>query len=398
MGSLWLLAHCGTQAAGPGVPDGAPAEDQASPDTGSQDTDGESTADATLDTGDDSSPGTKDSGSADASADSTTEVTGDGAAEAGDGAVGAPDVGTPDAGGTDATVADGGSSDGGGGDAATADAAIGDAAIGDGAIVDASPDAAVAIACDVDAQSPCGDAGVLTCCNGTCVNTAADPMNCGACANACTSTQFCTGTKCDDLIVANICDNPNATISLDPYTADNTAGAAIGTGLAACTPAVTVTQVNQSDGGIVDPVTGRPITGVGNMFVTGGGGFGQLGDHYLDSQALTRLYVTADGVTEQIVDRTTGMNLVDEVDTDLTLHHDFFYVQLTVEPISGTLCFMGVGMLQYGTAAAGYYVGAVMIPNLPSYTDAWYVYEWTDTNNDGIANDGDTFTMTNSGL
>jgi hypothetical protein len=395
MGSLGLLAHCGTSSTGLDVADGASSEAQAA-DTGPQDTDGESTADATLDTGDDSDSGSKaDSGSADASTDSTTQPPGDGGADGGDSSVGAPDVAAPDAGATDATTADGGATDAGGTDASVVDAAPTDAAVVDAS--DASPDGGTVIACDVDAASPCGDSGVLTCCNGACVNTAADPTNCGSCGNACTSTQFCTGTKCDDLIVANICDNPLATISLDPYTADDTAGAAIGAGLAACTPAVTVTQVNQSDGGIVDPVTGRPITGVGNTFVTGGGGFGQLGDHYLDSQALTRLYVTADGVTEQIVDRKTGTNLVNDVDTDLTIHHDYFYVQLTVEPISGTLCFMGVGMLQYGTEAAGYYVGAVMIPNHASYTDTWYVYEWTDTNNDGVANDGDTFTMMTSG-
>ncbi len=107
--------------------------------------------------------------------------------------------------------------------------------------------------------------------------------------------------------------------------------------------------------------------------------------------------MTADGVTEQIVDRNTGTNLVNAVDTNLTVHHDYFYVQLTVEPASGTLCFMGVGMLEYGTGAAGYFVPSVMIPGRAGYTDSWYVYEWTDTNGDAIANSGDTFTLVKSG-
>jgi hypothetical protein len=36
---------------------------------------------------------------------------------------------------------------------------------------------------------------------------------------------------------------------------------------------------------------------------------------------------------------------------------------------------------------------AVVFPNYAAYTDAWYVYEWTDTNDDGIADAGDTFTL-----
>ena len=53
--------------------------------------------------------------------------------------------------------------------------------------------------------------------------------------------------------------------------------------------------------------------------------------------------------------------------TALTAHHDFFYVQLSVEPKSGTLCFSAVGMLSPGTAAAGYYAGVELIPNRAKY-------------------------------
>ena len=270
--------------------------------------------------------------------------------------------------------------------------ADGGAGPADGALVESPPPRQ---ACQSAAS--CTDP-TMTCCSGFCVDIAADPTNCGSCGNVCNGKQFCTGTKCDALVVANVCDNPKATVSMDQYMADNTAGAAIGAGLAtACAPPVNVAQLSQDADGVLDPLTERPKTGVGNTFVTGGGGYGQLGDHYLDSRELTQLYVTADGVTEQIVDRSAGTNLANAVDTDLTAHHDYFYVQLTVEPVSGTLCFMGVGMLQYGTAAAGYFVPAVMIPGRAQYTDAWYVYEWTDTNGDAVANAGDTFTLIKSG-
>ena len=81
----------------------------------------------------------------------------------------------------------------------------------------------------------------------------------------------------------------------------------------------------------------------------------------------------------------------------MTAHHDYFLLELSVEPISGTLCFFGYGMLSQGTIAAGYYFQSTIVPALSTYTDAWYVYEWTDTNNDSVPNAGDTFALTAHG-
>jgi hypothetical protein len=79
--------------------------------------------------------------------------------------------------------------------------------------------------------------------------------------------------------------------------------------------------------------------------------------------------------------------------SNLTQHHDYFYIELVVEPQSGTLCLGAVGILDPGTTAAGYWIANQVVPNRASYPDAWYVYEWTDTNNDGVADTGDTFAL-----
>ena len=79
--------------------------------------------------------------------------------------------------------------------------------------------------------------------------------------------------------------------------------------------------------------------------------------------------------------------------SNLSIHHDYFFVQVTVEPTTGTLELMGVGILAPGTQAAGYLLSAVIVPSYATYTDAWYVYEWTDTNSDSMAGAGDTFTL-----
>jgi hypothetical protein len=68
-----------------------------------------------------------------------------------------------------------------------------------------------------------------------------------------------------------------------------------------------------------------------------------------------------------------------------------------VEPVSGTLCFFGYGMGGPGTLAAGYYFQSIVVPSLSTFTNVWYVYEWTDTNNDSVPNAGDTFALLQQG-
>lgn len=268
-----------------------------------------------------------------------------------------------------------------------------------GATADAASEPAAPPPIPCDAQQACSDAGASTCCNGFCVDTSRDPANCGQCGRACASGQFCDGTQCDDAILSNVCANPRGTVSLDSYDGDNAAGVSLGKTLTTnCTPAPTIVELSQASEGVVDPSTGRPVTGVGNTFIAGGGGFGQNGIAYIELQApISPVYLHNDGTTSKIIVRATGASAVETMDSDLTAQHDFFYVQLAVEPQSGTLCFSAVGILAPGTQAAGYYVSAVIGPNLSTYTQRWYVFEWTDANGDSVANAGDTFTMIASG-
>jgi hypothetical protein len=240
-----------------------------------------------------------------------------------------------------------------------------------------------------DAKNACTGASTVQCCDGFCVDTAKDPNNCGKCGAVCTENQFCTGTSCNSAVIANVCDNARATVALDPYSEDNEAGAAMGTALMSdCVPATQVLQTAQSTSGVLDPDSGRPITGAGDTFVTGGGGYGQQGVAYMES-SITPLHLWGDGTTGEIRTQSDAA-LVSTPVTNLTAHHDYFYVQVSVEPQSSTLCFSSVGMLGPGTLAAGYYTSTELVPNRSKYTASWYVYEWTDTNSDSVPNAGDT--------
>jgi Stigma-specific protein, Stig1 len=251
-----------------------------------------------------------------------------------------------------------------------------------------------------DAQASCStDASPVMCCGGYCVDTAKDPANCGQCGNGCTANQFCTGTACDDAIIANLCANPSATVVFDPYDIDNEAGASMGAALhTVCVPATSVVQLPQTAPGVLDPSgSERPITGVGNTFIAGGGPHGQNGNDYMELEAnLSPLYLRNDGTNSRILTR-AGTEVLNVPDTTLSEHHDYFYVQLAVEPQSGTLCLSGVGILGGGTQAAGYYTATELIPHRANYTASWYVFEWQDSNNDSIAGALDTYTMKTAG-
>jgi hypothetical protein len=247
-----------------------------------------------------------------------------------------------------------------------------------------------------DSAIPCSDAGEcgpsLTCCGGVCVDLVHDPRHCGACGHACGTTQFCTGTACSEGTFSHVCDNPNATIVKDPYDIDNAAASQIGGALTmACVPPTKVVMQDQGAAGVLDPA-GRPLAGGSTSYLTGGGAFGQRLVDYLDKAALSPLYLTSDGTYFGFRNRITGADVVAALRPTLTESHDYFLVELVVEPTSGTLTIASLGLFAPGTTAAGYWVSTEMIPKRDSYPDRWYVFEWTDSG-DKVPNAADTFSL-----
>lgn len=214
----------------------------------------------------------------------------------------------------------------------------------------------------------------------------------------CTDGQFCKGTMCFDAVFANICTDPNETVLLDGQMIDDAAGHVFGDALkAACSTTVRYTS-GQSIPGVVDPSSSRPITGPGDMAVTAGGPFFQTPAKYMEttlSPAFTR--DAQNGSHVQVVERKSQNVALDVAITVLTASHDYFLLQLAFEPQSGTLVFMGYGLYGAGTTAAGWYFQNTLLPNKATYTDRYYLYEWTDTDMDAKPSMGDTFTKIVSG-
>jgi hypothetical protein len=241
-------------------------------------------------------------------------------------------------------------------------------------------------------------AGTLTCCGGQCVDTTKDPRNCGQCGSACDAGQFCTGVSCEDATLANVCANPKGTVVSGTFQNDNTAEQQLETAIKSACTGMTVVEASQSGSeGVVDPVSGAPITGVGDTFVSAGGSFGQMAVGYMDKAASTPVFVREDGSALSFVQRATGTVVASAPTSTLTASHDLFLVELAVEPAKGTLCFFNVGLYGPGTVAASVYVSSEILPNRQKYAQAWYVYEWTDANGNATPDMADTFKLTAQG-
>jgi hypothetical protein len=267
---------------------------------------------------------------------------------------------------------------------------------------DGSPEAAADAApqCQVDAgDSGSGCAGSLACCEGSCVDTTSNWSHCGMCGHACSATQFCGASMCDDPILKNLCANPKATVVQDDYVIDNEAGSAVATALmTGCMPSVSFTTVGQDAGAVLDQMTHRPILGPGNTLIAGGGAFPQPSVAYLDTNALSPAYIMETTQTVQIVERSTGTVIVSDTPANLTPEHDYFVLVLQIEPVSKTLCFTAAGTAQWGTTAAAYFFTNKVLPNLSQYNGSWYAYEWTSAGVDAAPGATDTFTLRGSGL
>src|SRR5262249_48471316 len=152
--------------------------------------------------------------------------------------------------------------------------------------------------------------------------------------------QFCGNTGCHTATIANLCESATATFLLDGLSVDEATVPLVHDGfVATCSPSTTPKTVAQASAGTVNPTTGRPVVGSGNLQVVGGGTYGQKLMNYLESSGLTAVYNTYDGSTAQFNVRSGGGStvVVNATAAQLTDSHSYFVIETVADPATGTL-------------------------------------------------------------
>jgi hypothetical protein len=118
-----------------------------------------------------------------------------------------------------------------------------------------------------------------------------------------------------------------------------------------------------------------------------GGPIPNLCAGYLQAQGLTPVYVQAvseaDGTHWEFVETSTGTVKVDRLASSIDFEHEDYFVIMALVDANGNHVFISYGFDWKGTWAAGIYLKAIY-PTIQTYTKAYYIVHWVDTNGDGI--------------
>ncbi len=209
----------------------------------------------------------------------------------------------------------------------------------------------------------------------------------------CAGGDFCASTGCQRAAFSALCARPQVDVVLDGLL-DDDAGVSLGDAVAAACPTVTLTLVAaHTDAGIVDG-HGRPQIGDA-LLIAAGGPYVQPLVAYLEG-ATTPVYYSGNSQGDGFAMRDGGA-LATAPTGVVGLHHDYFVVEVVVDPTSGSLALLTYGFGQWGTAAGAWFAENRILPTLSSETGVWYVVEWTDGNGDRQPDASDTFAILGSG-
>jgi hypothetical protein len=233
---------------------------------------------------------------------------------------------------------------------------------------------------------PCSGGGgcALDCCSMHCVDTDRDVNHCGGCDMACAADEFCSSAGCMPAVLSNLCKTPKIAILLNAIANDdNTAELMRVAVVNTCNPVPALRTVSQSTTDLINPATGQPVGGGGEILLLAGGAFGHKHVGYLEAKGIAPIYSKqADG--NMLEFRESGSNnvVMSTPFASVTSSHDFFVIQMARDPKSGTASVLAYGFFEPGTKAAGWYFANELMPKLSTFTASWYVFEWTDQNSD----------------
>ena len=191
---------------------------------------------------------------------------------------------------------------------------------------------------------------------------------------------------CHDVALANLCSIGKVIVILDtnknPTEGNRASGRAVGAALGAqCQPAPTVSEEEQDSVSALNFTTGRPVSGGGELLLVAGGRFYQNLESYAE-QSISPLYVEVKDGKQQFMRRGDATPVARDTNVDDIESHDFFALQFMRDAASGSLVLNLQGFWLSGTEAAAFFMIHGVLPELPQFDQARYIYEWTDANGD----------------
>jgi hypothetical protein len=175
------------------------------------------------------------------------------------------------------------------------------------------------------------------------------------------------------------------TVILDELPIDDDAGMSIGNALGlSCGGSTVVSSTAQSSGsGIVDPNTGAPLVGAGNLLVTAGGPNSPNNlVAYLESQA-SPVYFSAsgEGTSQQysFIERGGGTLAGPVAMSAVGASQDYFVIELVRAPTSSEVSLVCYGFTDYGTQAGSWWLNTQILPSTTAGMPLWTVMKWTAT-------------------
>jgi len=189
---------------------------------------------------------------------------------------------------------------------------------------------------------------------------------------------------------ASLCLDQRVTVILcNAALDDNIAMVVPATLAAACATSPTTTTVQQTDPGVLAPVTRQPLIPSTELGVMVGGDGPQEGLSYLVQNDTPVIWTVGTRATIQV--RATGATIINMVNYGPA--HDYGVIMMVRDAVTGTRYLSLQGPGGAGTAASGYWFNTVMAPTLSSDTHTWYVIDWMDTDTSNSPSSGDTFTI-----
>src|SRR5690349_5048963 len=199
---------------------------------------------------------------------------------------------------------------------------------------DGSPAVAVATA---DPNNPTGSSGASAVPMGTAdaATPNLDASTTPGVSDAGTPIVCSTNGGCPAFAVRNLCDSPRTTLIKDEFPADNASNAMIQQALVEnCVPAPAATTLEKGAAGPIDPMTGRPLAGTGDLLTIAGGAYVQKTVEYLDLIGATPVYLISQTSGWQYISRSPGNPVIAELPSEtFGPTHDIFVIELVRDPV-----------------------------------------------------------------